>query len=101
MNPTVEWKKGEKRPWNASLKVLCWKIGESFVKVSSNPKDFYGKLVRPIDLEIKRNDQHLFADQAEAKLKKFKIGKDTIIQRLIPPASSPLPTSTPALAGMR
>ena len=33
-----------KRPWNHNLKVLCWKIGESFMKVSNRPNDFYGKL---------------------------------------------------------
>jgi len=42
LDPTVEWKKGEKRPWNASLKRLCWLMGESFVKVSGNPNDIYG-----------------------------------------------------------
>jgi hypothetical protein len=42
LDPTVEWGKGEKRPWNASLKVICWKAGESFVKVSNNDKDVYG-----------------------------------------------------------
>lgn len=26
-----------RRPWNADLKVLCWKIGESFTKVSGRP----------------------------------------------------------------
>src|SRR6185436_14373220 len=28
-DPTVTWEKGQKRPWNARLKVICWKIGES------------------------------------------------------------------------
>jgi hypothetical protein len=42
LDPTVEWGKGEKRPWNASLKVICWKAGESFVKVSNNKNDIYG-----------------------------------------------------------
>ena len=34
LDPRKTWGKGEKRPWNADLKVLCWKLGESFVKVS-------------------------------------------------------------------
>lgn len=33
-----------RRPWNASLKRLCWLIGESFVKVHKLPDDVYGKL---------------------------------------------------------
>jgi len=73
-----EWKKGEKRPWNAQLKTLCWKIGQSFVKVSNNKKDVYGKLWRERkNFEIAKNEKLEYADQAEAKLKKFKIGKTT------------------------
>jgi hypothetical protein len=44
LDSTVTWGKGEKRPWNAQLKVLCWKAGESFVKVQNNKSDVYGKL---------------------------------------------------------
>ena len=78
LNPGQEWGKGEKRPWNASLKTLCWKIGESFLKQSGNDKCFYGKiyLERKQD-EITRNDAGEFKEQAALKLQKFKIGKDT------------------------
>lgn len=44
LDPSLEWKKGEKRPYNADLKVLCWKIGDSFVKVKGRDNAFYGKL---------------------------------------------------------
>jgi hypothetical protein len=78
LDPTMKWEKGEKRPWNASLKTLTWKIGESFVKVSNNPKDFYGKIYQERkDLESRRNDEGAFAQQAADKLERFKIGKDT------------------------
>jgi len=78
LDPTSEWKKGEKRPFNATLKVLCWKIGESFVKVQGNDSDVYGKVYAERKaVEIARNDAGAFAEQAEAKLAKFKIGKDT------------------------
>jgi hypothetical protein len=77
-NPSVEWLKGQKRPWNADLKKLCYLIGESFVKVSNNPNDTYGKLYRQRkDQEITKNIAGDFAEQAIAKLEKFKIGKDT------------------------
>lgn len=57
LDPTVEWGKGEKRPWNASLKVICWKAGESFVKVSNNDKDVYGHYYADRkDYENRRND---------------------------------------------
>jgi len=41
--PNIAWEKGKKRPWNADAKVLCYKIGESFVKVQNNKNDFYGQ----------------------------------------------------------
>lgn len=57
LDPTSVWGKGEKRPWNASLKVVCWKAGESFVKVSGNKKDFYGKIyLERKQYEIDRNE---------------------------------------------
>lgn len=46
LDPSSKWEKGQKRPWNASLKVLCWKIGDSFVKVSGNEKSLYGRMYR-------------------------------------------------------
>jgi hypothetical protein len=71
-------KAAAKRPWNASLKTLCWHIGESFVKVSHNEKDIYGKLyLERKDYEQSRNALGELKDQAAAKLEKCKIGKDT------------------------
>lgn len=59
-DPTVTWEKGQKRPWNASLKVVCWKAGESFVKVSTNKNDIYGHFyVERKAMEIERNDSVL------------------------------------------
>lgn len=56
LDPTVEWAKGQKRPWNADLKVLCWKMGESFMKVSGRDDAFYGKLyAKRKQFEIERN----------------------------------------------
>ena len=78
LDPTKEWKKGEKRPFNASLKVICWKAGESFVKVSGNKKDIYGHIYKERkDYEIRKNEALEYKDQAEEKLKKCKIGKNT------------------------
>lgn len=92
LNPGVAWNKGERRPWNASLKTLCWKVGESFVMFSGRDDCFYGKFYAKRKLEeIERNERGEFADQAKAKLEKFKIGKDTdayksYISGKLPPA---------------
>lgn len=78
LDPTKEWGKGEKRPFNASLKTLCWKIGESFVKVSGNDRDIYGKIYKQRkEEETRRNEAGQYADQAARKLERFKIGKTT------------------------
>lgn len=78
LDPTLEWNKGEKRPFNAKLKTLCWKLGESFVKVSNNDDDVYGHIyAKRKELETERNEAGQYSGQAQAKLLKFKIGKDT------------------------
>lgn len=71
LDPTAEWKKGERRPWNADLKVLCWKIGESFIKFHKRPECFYGHLfAQRKALEVARNERGDFRDQALATLEK-------------------------------
>lgn len=78
LDPSVRWEKGQKRPWNADLKVLCWKLGESFVKVSNLEDAFYGRFYRRTKDElIARNERGEFAEAARMKLEQFKIGKDT------------------------
>lgn len=46
LDPTIRWEKGQKRPYNAELKTLCWKAGDSFVKQSGRENCYYGKLYR-------------------------------------------------------
>lgn len=78
LNPDAKWERGKKRPFNAQLKKLCWKIGESFVKVSGRDDAYYGKVYRQRkEYETRKNDRLEFSDQAFAKLERFKIGKDT------------------------
>ena len=78
LDPSCQWEKGQKRPFNGALKTLCWKLGESFVKVSGNDKDVYGKVyLHRKEREHAKNDAGEYADQAVAKLERFKIGKTT------------------------
>lgn len=91
-DPTCIWKKGEKRPWNADLKTLCWKLGNSFVKVSGKEKSVYGRLYRERKAqEIAKNEAGEFAKQAAGILAARNIGKDTdaykaYVQGKLPPA---------------
>jgi len=78
MDPTSKWNKGEKRPWNASLKVVCWKLGESFVKVSGYEDAYYGHIYKQRkDKETAANERGAFAQQAVGSLNAKKISKDT------------------------
>lgn len=78
LDPTTKWEKKQKRPWNAQLKTLCWKIGESFVKVSGNQRDTYGKLyMQRKMIEARKNERGEYTDQAKQKLERFNIGKKT------------------------
>ena len=78
LDPTVTWNKGEKRPWNAALKVICFHAGESFVKFSNNPKCYYGhKWKERKVIEERRNEAGELAEQAAEKLRRFRIRKET------------------------
>jgi hypothetical protein len=70
LDPTSSWEKGERRPWNAALKTLCWKIGESFVKIKGKDDGFYGQLYdQRKAYEHAKNERLEYADQAAAVLK--------------------------------
>ena len=69
LDPTVKWEKGQKRPFNASLKVICWKIGDSFVKVSGRDGASYGQWYRVRKAyEIERNERGGNAEAAAETL---------------------------------
>ena len=78
LNPTKVWNKGEKRPWNADLKTLLWKAGESFVKFQNKDNCVYGHLfVQRKAEEWRRNFDGEYADQAKEILEVKKIGSST------------------------
>jgi hypothetical protein len=61
--------KGQKLPYNSRLKTLCWKMGESFVKVSGNKDAVYGALYVQFKAEeLSRNDSGQYAGAAKREL---------------------------------
>lgn len=79
LDPTVTWEKGKKRPWNADLKVLCWKIGKSFVFTSSRQGEFYGTVYRERkQVELENNERGVYAELAAHTLATKRYGEDTI-----------------------
>lgn len=69
LDPTRDWQRGQKRPWNTKLKVVCWKAGESFVKVQNNDNDFYGKVYAERKLyEWRKNLAGEYVEAARARV---------------------------------
>ena len=65
------WQKGQKRPWNPTLKTICWRLSDSFVKFSNNQKCFYGQIYRQRKaLEVEKNEHCEFKHIAEARLRR-------------------------------
>jgi hypothetical protein len=82
LDPTLTWEKGQKRPYNARLKVLCWKIGDSFVKQSGRPNCVYGHVYQERKAqEVERNEQGAFAEQARVSLETKRFGENDTRKR--------------------
>jgi hypothetical protein len=78
LDPTSKWGKGQKRPYNARLKVLAWKIGESFARQIGRDGAFYADhLVKRKAYEVDRNERGELAKQAQDVIDRKGVGKDT------------------------
>jgi hypothetical protein len=67
-----------KRPHNAKLKVITWKAGQSFLKMSGNEKCLYGHIYKERKaLEWERNLRGDFREQAQRDLADKKYGAET------------------------
>ena len=70
------WEKGVKRPFNAQLKTLCWKLGQSFLKFSNQDECIYGHHYREQKAKyIARNDTDQYRARAVERAKH--VGKTT------------------------
>jgi len=66
-----------KRPWNADLKTLCWKTGQSFMKLRGNDKDIYGRVYEERKaMEVQRNESGGNAETARRQLAEKKFGQN-------------------------
>lgn len=92
LDPTSKWEKKTKRPWNADLKTLCWKVGQSFMKFSGSEFCTYGHIYRARkEYEIKRNEAGGNKETAANTLVTKKISKEKdaykyLIVGVLPPA---------------
>lgn len=76
LDPSKKWGKGEKRPWNAALKRICFLAGESFVKFKGAEQCYYGHVYAERKAyEAEKNERGDYVEQAEAGAKR--VGKTT------------------------
>lgn len=76
--PGMRRKAGQKSNWNPQLKVLAWKIGKSFVKVSGKDDAFYGIIYKDRKAyEMAKNEKGEYAETAAGYLKGRDYSKDT------------------------
>jgi hypothetical protein len=74
-------KKGEKRTWNADFKVICWRIGDQFVKHQKSEKCYYGHLyAKRKELEVQRNESGANAETAQRWLDEIKFRKPAVLK---------------------
>jgi hypothetical protein len=78
MDPSSVWQAGKRRPWNATLKTVLWKVEEQFWKQQNRESDVYGKLaVKRKGLEVRRNDRGEHREYALARAAEWKKKKKT------------------------
>ena len=66
LDPSLRWAKGQKRPYNADLKQVCWHLGKCAIRVSGRDDAVYGQLYRERKaLLVARNDRGDFAERAK------------------------------------
>lgn len=92
LDPNMVWEKGQKRPFNADLKRICWLASESFVKHSGSPKCVYGHIyIERKTFEIARNESGGNAEIVAKDLERKKYKKETeayqhLLNGKLPPA---------------
>jgi hypothetical protein len=85
LNPEQEWKRGEKRPWNAALKQVCFHLGECVKRVSNHPDAYYGQLYKERKEElVQRNEAGGNAERAKVFVTKSAEVKKTLAEGKLP-----------------
>jgi hypothetical protein len=86
-NPEMVWNKGERRPFNAELKSLCWRMVDVFVKHRNDIDDqgaykcWYGRHYQAKkDQLVARNNAGGFAELAAATLRDRNIRKAEVLE---------------------
>lgn len=85
LDPTSEWKKGEKRPYCKAMKDLTFHMGECFKRTCNNPDSYYGILYAERKKQlVKKNQRGGFADAAKTHITKSADVKETLRKGQLP-----------------
>lgn len=76
-NPNMVWEKGQKRPYNADLKLVFSKMGRAFVFLSNRASFFGQKYKENKKIVERRNNAGLFADRCTELLRTRNYRTDT------------------------
>jgi hypothetical protein len=69
LDPTKKWNKGQKRPWNADLRTLCWKAGQCMMKFSNKEECYYGQVYKAAKAYyFRKNEAFDYAATAKSDL---------------------------------
>jgi hypothetical protein len=80
-----KWEAGEKRPWSADVKQLCFHFGECIKRTSNHPDSFYGKFYKARkELLVKRNEAGAYAERAKIYTTKSANVKKTLKEGKLP-----------------
>lgn len=81
-DPSITWEKKTKRPWNARLKVLCYKTGDCFVKFQNHEEDYYGRMyLARKEYEARKNAAGEYRPLAWLSLAQKNFGQETDARR--------------------
>lgn len=88
LNPNMKWEKGQKRPYNPSMKQLCYHFGEVAKRSSNHPDSVYGKIYRERKEFLEaRNEAGYNAARAETFVTKSAEWKRILKKGKLPPGN--------------
>jgi hypothetical protein len=85
LNPARKWLKGEKRPYNAALKQICFHMSDCAKRASGSEKSYYGKLYKARkEMVVQRNEEGRNAERAKTYYTLSKDVKKSLAQGKLP-----------------
>jgi hypothetical protein len=86
LNPERKWEKGERRPWNADLRQICWHLGQCAKRISGKENAFYGQLYKARkEYVVDKNERGFNAERAKTFFTRSADVKKVLAEGKLPP----------------